>query len=262
MSRSILVLTPCRGTVASDYCDAYADLAAWCSHTGIRLARAEDRTSGLLHYSRAALLGRALDSEATHALWLDADVSWPDPRMVTGLLDRPELTHDCIVRPYRGRDPDARAAVDRWRILGDGVPSERELIDALHPWPVRPHLVDGRPVYSDDRALVEVVGAGFGFAIFRVDTLRDFCARLEPDRKRGLPVFAAFTSGATPQTECRHGTHGRAGAQGPLVNEDSSFWQAWCADGRTCWAALDGGPVTNSGIAGSTFREHLARHFG
>jgi hypothetical protein len=252
----LLILTPSLARVSIAWSDTYALLVLECSKRGIKVTRADATDPGLLPHARNVLLAEALKSEATHALWWDADVAF-DVAGLFELLERPE---PMICRPYpmRGTDFDALRdyLLDNLRQHSDGnCPTVEELRNASMLWSVSIHYENGAPVWSDDGVLLRVDHTGFGWVLHKVGSLRRFVEHtLESD--------GAIPKSAIHRIDWHHRQFIPAFDHAPndqdiWQGEDVSFCQLWRMS-APIWAAPDRF-IKNGGRVGK-FSDYLEQH--
>jgi hypothetical protein len=241
----ILVLTPSLARVSLGYRDTFAGVTLECARREIKLSIADAIDPGLLPHARNVLLAQAVDSDATHAFWWDADVSF-EPAALFDLLDRPEAM---IVRPYPMRGTDFETLRDYLMdsCRGDGCPSVDELRDASLLWSSQIAYIDGRPQWSEDGKLIRVETCGFGWVLQKIGTLREFIRGcfFQPGTTdwHGRRFLSAFS-------------HQR-NEHGILMGEDISFCASW-RPFAPIWAAPEA-RIQNGGRIGR-FADYLANH--
>jgi hypothetical protein len=250
----ILILTPSLSRVSVAWSDTYAQIVLECHRRGVKLSRVDATDPGLLPHARNVLLAVAVDSDATHALWWDADVSFA-PADLFDLVERPEAM---ICRPYPMRGTDFESLhnflADQPTALPLRIPTVDELRNASMLWSVGIHYENGKPVWSEDGTLLRVGHTGFGFVLHKVDKLRSFVTetglwdvRSECDWHRRMS-FPAFNH--------------QPNEQSVLQGEDVSFcwrWNYWARPrDRMMWAAPDA-YVRNGGRVGR-FADYLEMH--
>lgn len=247
MNASLLVLTPSLGRVSLGYRDTFARLMLECARRDVRLSVSDATDPGQLVHARNVLYAAAVASDATHALWWDADVSFPTSA-IFDVIDRPE---PMICRSYPMRAFD-------WAELADRVFEKRSeetairdvhlrdpqwLKRAAQHWTAQVEFVEGAPVWSADGRLVRVTSCGFGWVLMKVEAMRAFLGLslevlpIDWKRRRSVGLFDFVHPGGQ--------THG----------EDTSFCWRWKERGGEIWAAPDLW-VTN-GDHGGCFADYL-----
>ncbi len=248
----LIILTPSLGRVSLGYRDTFARVMLECARRDVKLSVSDATDPGQLVHARNVLLAAAVDSDATHALWWDADIAF-EPAAIFDLLERPEAM---VCRPYPMRAVDWNAAAD-YMIDGVGGPAlegpSEGLRKAAQRWTTILEYENGKPIWSKDGVLVAVGHCGFGWVLHRVDALRQF-VRTEADiiekDWRGRRVARGFDLFANEN--------------GVTVGEDIAFcqrWLEWRGDllvSRSIWAAPDR-PVQN-GDHGGRFADYLEAH--
>lgn len=253
MTHSLLILTPSLDSVSLRYCRTFAALTLECARRDIRISVGPDATDpGQLVHARNVLYGAAIESNETHVLWWDADVSFP-PSCLFDLLERPEAM---IARPYPMRaidweavgahlqDWNARTLVSKFG--RHTLPRIDELKQAGRCWTAQVDFEQGKTVWSVDGKLVRITSCGFGWVLMRVDAMRDFAetfCRTWPKDWRNRTTVNLFD---LEHVECI--VHG----------EDTSFCWRWRQSGRPIWAAVDA-RIQNGDHAG-TFGDYLESH--
>jgi hypothetical protein len=220
---SLILLSPTAGgRVSNGYADTLARLTLACARREMRLERQTASDGGQLVHARNVLYQAACDSDATHALWWDADVSF-DPELLFALLDRPE---PMIARPYPCRAPDWSQVSEFMRDRPSGAWGPDDLRAASLRWTTTLHFENGKPVWSEDRKLVELESSGFGWVLMHVQEMRsmfgDDWGEPERDwngRRVGAPLFNLLSD--------------------PICGEDVSFCRRWRRS-RRIWCAPEG----------------------
>lgn len=240
----LLVLTPSLGRVSLGYRDTFAGVTLECQRRGIKLSIVDATDPGYLVHARNVLLAAAVNSSATHALWWDADISFSAASLFE-LLDRPEAM---ICRPYPMRAVDF--ALIRAHVIDGGALDDQHLRSSGERWTTSLAFGDdGKPVWSQDRRLVQVAHCGFGWVLHRVDVLRQFSGGLESGTDwGGRSTLSGFELAST--------------FSGITMGEDVSFCHRWkrtpVIDDWPIWAA----PFSRvqNGDHGGTYADYLAAH--
>ena len=245
----LLVLTPSLGRVSLGYRDTFAKLTLECFRRDIRISVSDETDPGHLVHARNVLLATAIDSDATHAFWWDADVSF-EPAAVLDLVERPEAM---ICRPYPMRAIDWNAVAD---CVLEGTGGSDPLKgpaayfkSAGQRWTMMLEYQDGKPIWSADRRLVRVSHCGFGWVLQKIrrsndllPSLEHFCFVFRADEKdwRDRRFIRAFD-----EAENEHRV---------TCGEDVSFCRRWLAH-DAIWGAVD--RHVQNGDQGGRFADYL-----
>jgi hypothetical protein len=260
----ILILTPSLGRVSLGYRDTFARLMLECARREIKLSINDVIDPGLLPHARNVLLAAALDSDASHVFWWDADVAFD----VLALLDLVDCPAEMICRPYPMRGHDFQAQRD-W-LLDEGntdatmgaIPSMDELRNATILWSAMLDYVDGKPVWTSDRKLVRLRHCGFGWVLMKGEAVRQaFSVSTKKDwhgRRYHTMSWHTPPGGDGRRLLSATAFNHAENEQGMLMGEDVSFCASWRRLDRMIWAAPDA-VVTNGGRSGR-FADYLEQH--
>lgn len=233
----LYLATPTRGHAAPEYVTSIARLVAASEGTILLDADAELRTATLesadVVRRRSAIVARFLETDCTHLLFVDDDVSF-GPEVVLGML---AAGRDVIAAPYPKRD-----GVD-WALLEKPDARGRTLEQRAYQYAIALPS-SATEMAFDAHGCTEVAGVGLGCALISRACLEamveHYRQELEVEDARG-PMVAIF------QLVIR----GRS-----LLSEDYSFCRRWRDLGGKVWLYLgEGSPVTHHGTY--TYRGHL-----
>lgn len=235
MSRkSLLVLTPGRGSICKEQRDMLLRLSRRFDRLGWGLATCDETTSGMLAHSRnvllAALAGR---TQATHGLWIDTDCYW-DESVILEMMERPE---EMIVWNYPIRIPyDLDFPPERLRKLAE---IGKKLV---RRWTGTAKITQTTyRSYSPDGKLIELSQCAFGSVLMRREVALFMAERtpgctLDWDARPVIPAFEVMSS---------------------RVGEDYSFCRRYVKAGGRIWC--DPRPYVTNGTVGGCFAEEIAR---
>jgi hypothetical protein len=176
---TVFIATPMYGGMAAGiYTVSMVQLPAIFLRNGVNSIYAYSRNECLIPNARNVLADQFLESQATHLMWIDADIGFNAMDIVTMLIADKDVV--CGIYPKKEIDW-ARVA----RAVEDGVPPD-ELSDHAGSFAIR-GLDDS--VARDDvdvDELYEIEGGGTGFMLIKravFEALADDVADYKPDYK-------------------------------------------------------------------------------
>lgn len=225
----ILVCVPNRGDVSTDTVSSLLQLATLIElevETALDLERVRFETDSVVH-ARARFIRTFLESDATHLLFVDADVSF-DARAVYGML---ASGHDFVQTPY-----PKRGDID-WKAVG-ATDDERPIEARGHRYAMRVPPVG---FHLDEHICSEIYGTGLGLTLLSRKCLKSMCdyyrGTLETvDDGRPIVMLTSLLLATDPS------------GKRVLLSEDYSLCERWRQmGGRVMLYLGDGSPATHHG---------------
>jgi hypothetical protein len=187
---SIFIATPMHGGMAAGtYSWSLAQTPAVFIRNGLGLLYQSWMNDTSVANSRNQLVRQFLDTQATHLMWIDADIAFSPLDIVSMVSADQDIV--CGACP--------RNAIDWERVakaVGDGIPSE-ELKSHVASFEVK-RLED-----SDASAvggLVEVAAASAGFMLVKRGVIEELAGNLPEYLVDGITLKEFFTTGIDPET--------------------------------------------------------------
>ena len=227
----LAIATPCYGgAIASPFFTSVIKTVEVCRARGIPLTIHTVAGDSLVSRARAILVAKFLLSDASHLLFIDADMSW-QPESVVRLL---EADKDFVCGTYRTKIDEVRWAF--------GVFRDEQ----------------GRTPCEQNGELVQIAACGMGFAMIRRAVFERLIAA-HPERRFGRTRVLA------PEEErfC-YDLFPLAAQGGVYVGEDYGFCRLWRELGGEIWLNNTiqlghHGPTCYAGDPRSVFRFHEER---
>ena len=228
----LMVATPLYGGAEADYLRGVIGLAGLAERRGVACDFAFLSNNASINRARNILVGAFLHSEATHLLFLDADIGFV-PEQVLDLVERalqdPRLSIIGAPCPKRRVNWTLVAAAAA-QGLGHGNPAELERYSGLFAL----DALDPAAGVQIDQPL-ELKRIGTGLMLIRRDVIEGLCQRhpelryatdLQDRREHGLGehLFALFQPAFDDET-------------GGLLSDDYAFCQRARHAGYRVWAA-------------------------
>jgi hypothetical protein len=214
---TVFIATPMYGGMASGiYTVSMVQLSAIFLRNRIDSIYAVTSTESLVPNARNVLTNQFLESQATHLMWIDADIGFNALDIVSMLLADRDIV--CGIYPKKEVDWEGVA-----RAVSAGVPPDKL---SNHAGSFAIKLLDGS-VGNGDRDpddLLEIAAGGTGFMLIKrgvFDTLSEVVPEYAPDR-RSIKEFYATTT--EPDS-------------GRLITEDYYFCQLARTHGFKIYAA-------------------------
>ena len=214
---NVFIATPMYGGLATGiYTSSMVQLSAIFLRNRVDSSYAFQWNESLVPNARNVLTHQFLESQATHLMWIDADIGFRPMDILTMLIADKDIL--CGVYPRKEIDW-ARVA----RAVEAGVPPE-ELSNFAGTFAIKTldSLAEGDE--GDPEGLFEIEAGGTGFMLIKrgvFDALRDDVADYVPDRK-AIKEFYATT--IEPET-------------GKLITEDYHFCRLARSRGFKIYAA-------------------------
>lgn len=228
----LMIATPLYGGAEGDYLRSVVGLAGAAERAGVPCAFAWLSNNPVIDRARNVLAATFLQSDATHLVFVDADVGFV-PEELLGLVQRMAGDHALSVvgAPYPKRRINwnlvASAAA---KGLGDGNPAALEKFSGVFPL----ELLEPAANFALDQP-IELKHAGTGLMVIRRDVIETLCARHPElayaadalDRESGLTaatLTALFQPLIDPET-------------GHMLSDDYAFCHRVRAAGYRIWLA-------------------------
>jgi hypothetical protein len=200
------------GMAVGTYVSSLAQTGAIFIRHGLGLLYQYRMNDALVANSRNLLAHQFLESQATHLMWIDADIGFNPTDIVSMVVADQDIV--CGVYPMKGIDWKRVA-----QAVNDGVPPE-ELKSHVGAFVVEP--IDGAPANAD--GLVEIAAGGAGFMLIKRGVLETLCHHVPEYAVEGKLVREFYTTGIDPDS-------------GQLVSEDYYFCRLARSVGFSVYAA-------------------------
>jgi hypothetical protein len=222
----IAVLTPCfGGMVTAAYHSSMQDFQPACYARGIRLRSKLIAGDALITRARAELVAWFLDSDATHLLFIDADIGFQPEQFFRMLA----FNADVVAAAYPTK------SLNFSRITRDAIAGRTNLESASLTYVVA--WKDGAGV-EVTRGFARVRFAGTGFLLVRREAIVKLCA--------AHPELRYRSTHAVGQNAAEQGSQHRFALFDPMIepstgeylSEDYAFCKRWTDMGGDIWMDL------------------------
>jgi hypothetical protein len=205
----LFIATPCYGgQVTSDYLQSVVGFTRLAEDIGLKFSLFTSKNESLVTRARNRCVAAMLESDATHLLFLDADIGF-DPLAIFQLLAR-DVPIVCASYPLKG--------INWAALVGKKFKSVTEMQDAAIT-----HVVHGLEGPDPSTGLVPVREAGTGFMLIKREVVEEMIA-------------------ANPQWNYEHEEGGEWSAifdceivDGRYLSEDYTFCRRWQRMDGTVW---------------------------
>jgi hypothetical protein len=214
---TVFIATPMYGGMASGiYTVSMVQLSAILLRNKIDSLYAVTSSESLVPNARNVLTNQFLESQATHLMWIDADIGFNAVDIVSMLM----VDRDIVCGIYPKKEVDWAGVA---RAVTAGVPPE-ELSNHAGSFAIK--LLDGSAgnFGRDPDDLLEIAAAGTGFMLIKrdvFDTLSEVVPEYAPDQRTIKEFYATATE---PES-------------GRLITEDYHFCQLARSHGFKIYAA-------------------------
>jgi hypothetical protein len=214
---TVFIATPMYGGMASGiYTVSMVQLSAILLRNKIDSLYAVTSSESLVPNARNVLTNQFLESQATHLMWIDADIGFNAVDIVSMLM----VDRDIVCGIYPKKEVDWAGVA---RAVTAGVPPE-ELSNHAGSFAIK--LLDGSAgnFDRDPDDLLEIAAAGTGFMLIKrgvFDTLSEVVREYAPDQRTIKEFYATATE---PES-------------GRLITEDYHFCQLARSHGFKIYAA-------------------------
>jgi hypothetical protein len=214
---TVFIATPMYGGLASGiYTVSMVQLSAILLRNKIDSLYAVTSSESLVPNARNVLTNQFLESQATHLMWIDADIGFNAVDIVSMLM----VDRDIVCGIYPKKEVDWAGVA---RAVTAGVPPE-ELSNHAGSFAIK--LLDGSAgnFDRDPDDLLEIAAAGTGFMLIKrgvFDTLSEVVREYAPDQRTIKEFYATATE---PES-------------GRLITEDYHFCQLARSHGFKIYAA-------------------------
>ncbi|MGB9250550.1 MAG: hypothetical protein WCC28_12440, partial [Mycobacterium sp.] len=214
---AVFVATPMYGGMAMGaYVSSLAQTSAIFIQNGLGLLYQYRMNDALVANARNQLAHQFLESQATHLMWIDADIGFNPTDIVSMVLADQDIV--CGVYPMK--------AIDWKRVaqaVNDGVPPE-ELKSHVGAFVVDP--IDGTPgsAAANSDGLVEIAAGGAGFMLVKRVVFEALSPEVPEYAIEGMVVKEFYTTGIDPESS-------------ELVSEDYYFCRLARSFGFKVYAA-------------------------
>jgi hypothetical protein len=204
------------GLATGTYVASLAQTGATFIRHGLGLLYQYRMNDALVANARNLLAHQFLQSEATHLMWIDADIGFNPTDIVRMVLADQDIV--CGLYPMKGIDWDRVA-----QAVKDGVPPEelKNHVGALVVDPVDKTAVNAA-VNSD--GLLEIASGGAGFMLIKRGVFEMLAREVPEYAIEGIVVKEFYTTGIDPETS-------------QLVSEDYYFCRLARSVGLKVYAA-------------------------
>lgn len=224
---SVFIATPMYGGMASGiYTVSMVQLSAMFFRNKIDSLYAVTSSESLVPNARNVLANQFLESQATHLMWIDADIGFNALDIVSMLV----ADRDIVCGIYPKKEVDWAGVA---RAVSAGVPPEKL---SSHAGSFAIKLLDdsARNFDRDPDGLLEIAAGGTGFMLIKrgvFDTLSEVVAEYAPDQS---PIKEYYATTTDPES-------------GRLISEDYHFCRLARSHGFKIYAA----PWVRLGHAGT-----------
>jgi len=230
----IHLATPCYGgLVTADYMRSMCNLISLLKEVGIRYEIKTISNDSLVTRARACLLASFLaDNEATHLMFIDADISF-HPKSIMRLLSFDE---DVVGGPYPMKTINWDAVKEA--ILENPDISQEELVNTIAKYVINIHSgeVDPSTTGKVTDGFVKVANVGTGFLLMKRSVFDVMRSKLPEEKYRNdIPAFFNKPEGDQMWTFFDTWCHPKTKR---YLSEDYAFCQKWIELGGTVWADL------------------------
>jgi hypothetical protein len=214
---TVFIATPMYGGMATgNYTVSMVQLPAIFLRSGVDLLYTFQWNESLVPNARNVLADRFLESQATHLMWIDADIGFNAIDIVSMLI----ADRDIVCGIYPRKEIDwARVA----EAVKAGVPPD-ELSDHAGSFAIKGLEGTAAGEGPDSDGLFEIEAGGTGFMLIKrgvFDALSEFVSEYSPDRKVVKEFYATTTEPGT----------------GKLITEDYHFCRLARSHGFKVYAA-------------------------
>lgn len=222
----IAVLTPCfGGMVTAAYHSSMLDFQPACYARGVSLRSKLIAGDALITRARAELVAWFLDSDATHLLFVDADIGF-EPEQLFRML---KFNADVVAAAYPTK------SINFTKIARDALAGRPNLKSASLTYVVA--WKDGASVEAKD-GFARVRFAGTGFLLVRREAISKLCA--------AHPELRYRSTHAVGQSAAQQGSQHRFALFDPMIepgtgeylSEDYAFCKRWTDLGGDIWMDL------------------------
>jgi hypothetical protein len=242
----IAVLTPCfGGMVTAAYHSSMQDFQPACYARGIRLRSKLIAGDALITRARAELVAWFLDSDATHLLFVDADIGF-EPEQFFRML---AFDADVVAAAYPTKSLNFN------RIARDAVAGRPKLESASLTYVVA--WKDG-PGVEAKRGFARVRFAGTGFLLVRREVIVKLCAAHPELHYRSTHAVGHSAAEQSPQHRFALFDPIIEPSTGEYLSEDYAFCKRWTDLGGDIWVDMQS---TLDHVGFCTFRGDLATQF-
>lgn len=180
------------GMAMGTYTWSLAQTPAVFIRSGLGLLYQYRMNDALVANARNHLALQFLESEATHLLWIDADIGFNATDIVSMIIADQDIV--CGMYPMKAIDWERIA-----QAVHDGVPAT-ELKNHVGSFVVRRFDGDVGTVSPDPDGLVEVAAGGAGFMLVKRGVLEGLSAYVPDYVVDGRTVKEFYTTGIDPET--------------------------------------------------------------
>lgn len=204
------------GMAMGTYVASLAQTGATFIRHGLGLLYQYRMNDALVANARNLLAHQFLESQATHLMWIDADIGFDPTDIVSMVLADQDIV--CGVYPMKGIDWERVA-----QAVHDGVPPE-ELKSHVGAFVV--DRIDGTPggAAAKSDGLVEIASGGAGFMLIKREVFEALSHEVPGYAIEGIVVKEFYTTGIDPESN-------------QLVSEDYYFCRLARSVGFKVYAA-------------------------
>jgi hypothetical protein len=204
------------GMATGTYISSLAQTAAIFIRNGLGLLYQYRMNDSLVANARNQLAHQFLESQATHLMWIDADIGFNPTDIVSMVLADQDIV--CGIYPMKGIDW-ARVA----QAVNDGVPPD-QLPSHVGSFVVKPMDGPSGSASANSDGLVEIAAGGSGFMLVKRVVYEAMSNEVPEYAIEGKTVKEFYTTGIDPESS-------------ELVSEDYYFCRLARSYGFKVYAA-------------------------